>query len=278
MGKINDIKVDWTSDEGKYWLGFIMADGCLYRYPHARNKSCLYVAQSNKDGYVMEELKTFLGWFGSVSNHNGVTHYRLGSFIVCDQLQELGIMPRKSGKEIVPKGCSDSSHFWRGMVDGDGCVSITSKNRIVFNLVGSEEICNGLLTFIKNRGVSVKSEVHPIRLRNGRTVQIYSIVSSDRVALAALAVVYPERLPYGLQRKFDVYKNYSPPFVVADSWQGFSERLLSFFQWVEEKYPDKEIKRVVRSSFWEYHRLGGEIDDRYLEGRGSVRAQSGVDY
>ena len=147
------------SEEKAYWLGFIYADGSVDKY----NKR-LKVGVSITDIEHLEKLKHFL-------NHNRPFYFSkekifnkekdfLCKPMVClcvysveiyNSLQVFGIVPNKTNNF-----CLDLSrisehlhlHFWRGMIDGDGCVVLTDKSRVL-QLTGHKKVCEMFLSFIK---------------------------------------------------------------------------------------------------------------------------------
>ncbi len=151
----------YTMDEGyfaridterkAYWLGFIIADGNVHL-----NRLTIGVQVQD-----IGHLEQFLEDVGSNSpvvrgktsgySDKEQCRVRLNSQQLISDLGKLGVVPRKSGREVAPLGSIPDNlhrHFWRGVVDGDGWVTdphgtkregraLTPK----VGLVGSERLC-----------------------------------------------------------------------------------------------------------------------------------------
>ncbi len=130
------------SEEKAYWLGFLMADGCV-----TRGAVCLRLAtidtahvslfqssvRSTHKVIIREKSARDTGWVQLAFRSQEM---------LCD-LANFGVVPRKSHVAEPPNLRGDlMRHFWRGVIDGDG--SITTKRWYEeIRLVGSKAICNG---------------------------------------------------------------------------------------------------------------------------------------
>jgi len=141
------------TEEKAYWLGFITADGCVTR------NSYLQIGLNIRD---IDHLHKFLHALKSTHPvHKREYESRLSARIdirsdrLVNALGTLGIFPRKS---LTVKPCDaipDSLliPYWRGIFDGDGCLSITRpKHRNIevslISLAGSKSIIDGFSDFI----------------------------------------------------------------------------------------------------------------------------------
>lgn len=126
----------WSHDMA-YILGFIVADGCLRDDGYyvkievkPEDDSILqFVCKEITPDYEIKYTKrgTEARWYPS-------------SKIMKEDLLNLGVVPRKTGKECVPKSLPNK-YLWdfvRGYFDGDGsvedcCVSVTCNSKIFIN-------------------------------------------------------------------------------------------------------------------------------------------------
>ena len=125
-------KID--SEKKAYYLGWIMADGCVSTYA---NQYCLKLHIGFKDKILIDQ---FLFEIGSInktkfkpSNGNGSYYVSLTSKkMVCDLIKH-GVIERKTGKETIPSTIPKLliPHFIRGYFDGDGITDIV-QNRSGF--------------------------------------------------------------------------------------------------------------------------------------------------
>ncbi len=126
------------TDEVAYWLGFLTADGCVHS-PKDRPTKRLFLRLSTKDRDHLERFKAFLGTTNAivVKKHldpAGVEQetccLAVTSDPLCANLARWGILERKTGREVVHPELRDNRHFWRGCIDGDGCVYATPGTRV----------------------------------------------------------------------------------------------------------------------------------------------------
>lgn len=149
---------DWSIPAACYWAGFLAADGCVR---DKRNSIALSIA--SKDGPHVYEFRRFLG-----SSHRidvrANRGYALGSrtsVCVCSRrlvqrLREAGLRQRNQS-DVCP-ALATSPHFWRGLVDGDGCVSLCQHSPRI-ELVGGQRILEQFLAFVASRCPSVRTRV-----------------------------------------------------------------------------------------------------------------------
>ena len=125
--------------EKAYWVGFILADGCLHE-----GTSTLSVDLSIRDKIHLEKFITFIG--GDVdqllqTTIHSITHKKLVHVQLCgkhtyNSLLQLGLFPQKSGHEKYIYTNYDKD-FIRGIVDGDGYIR---QDLTEIGIVGSYEL------------------------------------------------------------------------------------------------------------------------------------------
>lgn len=158
-----------NTEEKAYWLGFIVADGCIY---HNKTSYDITFTVGLIDKDHMRKMQT------SLKNDNEITeslgtkgnidvHYRFSSKRMFTDLQKLGVVQRKTGKESIPNIPNELvRHFIRGYFDGDGSTYGLKE----YNLIGFNICCanKGFLEDIKNHledNTSIK--MNPVRT-NGK--------------------------------------------------------------------------------------------------------------
>lgn len=158
------------TEEKAYWLGFIYADGSV----DDRHKR-LKVTLSDVDQHHLLKLKEFLGHDKPLYRYEEKT-FNLNSDYICkpqvelsvysvelfNSLQLFGIIPNKTYNfcldiSLIPNHLH--KHFWRGMIDGDGCIVSTDKSRVL-QLTGHKEVCEMFLDHIKQH-FDTKSSILP---------------------------------------------------------------------------------------------------------------------
>ena len=114
--------------EKAYWLGFILADGCLHLTKPGSFQGHLSIDISGEDIQHLEKFASFIEAQEDVIQHtkhsitgNDLVHVQLCCTATLKDLYNLGIRPKKSGQEqwintLFP------ADFIRGCYDGDGYI------------------------------------------------------------------------------------------------------------------------------------------------------------
>jgi hypothetical protein len=119
--RVNDKAFSQSSSDAAYWLGFLLADGCISQRP--RRSLILSIALQAGDRAHLEALRAFLS-----AEHPIATDMRrncvvlsIASDQLCDDLMRKGCHPRKSlALCYQASGYFYRRHFIRGYFDGDG--------------------------------------------------------------------------------------------------------------------------------------------------------------
>lgn len=150
------------TEEKAYWLGFIVADGCIYE----RSDNSMYLS-IGLASFDLEHLVKFRNTIGSenVFKHRDMISEKSGNelhsdtFALANQhlvttLRSYGVTPRKSCvmkpigiPEVIPYELE--RHYWRGLVDGDGCLSIDKQNILSICLCGTYGIVDQFLNYTR---------------------------------------------------------------------------------------------------------------------------------
>lgn len=111
-----------------YWLGFILADGCVLWSEKTGNYGLQVVLQSGDIDHLRMLESDFGGSrYPHINTRTNSAKLMWYSKYLARRLIDRGIPPRKSGVEDLtipqfPK--SLARHFWRGLFDGDGSLTI----------------------------------------------------------------------------------------------------------------------------------------------------------
>lgn len=197
--QVNESFFDSIDTEAQaYWLGFLTADASL-----AINHIRLMLKGS--DAGHLEKFKKDLG-----STHRVVVkefrtkpgyHYaslQVGSQRLVQSLAKLGVGEKKS---LVVEPCKEvpaelARHYWRGLVDGDGSLSLKPnsgcKKQWTVQLLGSKGIVTGFWRYMRSvvyskASVKASRNIWVVAYSGNRIT--YPIVS----ALYAGATVYLDR-------------------------------------------------------------------------------------
>lgn len=149
---IDETSFEHDSEVRDYLVGFLMADGNVYKDNDSNCKTISLEIQM-EDVYVLERLREFLKTNAPITYHTRkhrdtkTCRLRIHSNAIADSLQRFGVTEAKSLTATAQSGIENSRHFWRGCIDGDG--SLTHKgNTPVIKLVGSKNIINQFHRFV----------------------------------------------------------------------------------------------------------------------------------
>ena len=158
------------SCEKAYWLGFIMADGCVYQGSDGKS----FRLQINLKADDLEHLEKFQRAIGSdykiqVKDYkkSRVAILKINSTKMCKDLIEHGVTPRKSLVCQFPKAITHRFYnaFIRGYFDGDGCITCKNEKKWTFGIVGGEDM---LLEIQKRLPV----ETHIYKIKHSEAVSL----------------------------------------------------------------------------------------------------------
>lgn len=165
-----------NTEEKAYWLGLIMADGCI-------SSNGLGLGLKAEDAYLIEQLKQFLDsdvktcttpkkdkvW--AISDMKSI---RIMDKDLISDLKNAGIHENKTGRECIPKSVPSEllPHFIRGYFDGDGTVFV-SNGYLRFGFYGSHTICQEILDYFgfMSNHVFDKPGVSTICIQDRKKVQ-----------------------------------------------------------------------------------------------------------
>ena len=188
MGKrkytLNETVFNTISEESTYWLGFLMADGCIT----TRKKTTFYLNLSLKKDDI-EHIRLFTKFLGSNQpiitrqnngfgrNGSGISTISISSQILVDSVVKFGIVPKKSHIATAPQILEYDRNFWRGVVDGDGRIYITQNHLPAIGLVGNKHIIEQFEKFVKSL-TNCKSHSYKKKNTNSWQFQAFGVSST----------------------------------------------------------------------------------------------------
>lgn len=188
----------WSSHMA-YVLGFVTADGSLESASNLRGK---YVRICSSDKEILEKIRQVMDsehlivtvgpkeicMYGQKYISKEKYYLRIGCEAIYNDLVELGITPNKSKTIALPNiPANYIKDFFRGYLDGDGCVSIYEKKKrlsVTFTS-GSELFLKQLSEAIS---ITVGIKIHNV-FSNKRAFQIKY---STKEAVPLLTYIYSE--------------------------------------------------------------------------------------
>jgi hypothetical protein len=182
---INEQAFDTITEESAYWIGVLMADGCISSNGSSRR---VVLALAERDRAHVEKLAKFLGCV----NHKIIRvrrpkgGYNVMLAITSERLVEkligYGVTPNKLFTATPPEELITNRHFWRGVIDGDGCLTLRADKYPVISLTGSKPVCEAFCDYVKLL-TKCWANIYP-----SKTVWAFSI--SSNFAVAAIKNLY----------------------------------------------------------------------------------------
>lgn len=186
----------FDKEDDYYWLGFILADGCIQK--SKRSGHSLRISLSLRDKKHLEKCKFWLN-----SNHpiksrlnNSSVELRIVCKDLIAELEKFYIIPNKSPISKIHPFLNDKRDFWRGMIDGDGWV--TSSRNYTIGLCGTKNVCDQFKEFVS---LYVDTSAKSIK-SNG----IYKIQWTHNIAKKIIKILYYDCNFY-LERKYQIAKS-----------------------------------------------------------------------
>lgn len=149
-----------------YILGFIFADGCLVEY----NNGYYGLDITTKDLLLLKLIKKRLGAEHKIGRKERGYRIQIRNRHIYSDLLSLGLIPRKSKIVRFPRVSErHSSHFIRGLFDGDGSVMVwsgprwrhTCQIRVSFTS-GSQSFLKDLKKYLLRQAGLSRGKISPI--------------------------------------------------------------------------------------------------------------------
>lgn len=184
ISSLNHDVFDIPCEERSYWIGFLLADGCVL---DASNRlPAVQLSLSVKDANHINKFANFCHLSIPVTP----SKISFSSEKIVKQLATWNIIPRKSGREIIPNEFATNRDFWRGVIDGDGWIS----KPYTIGVSGSFKVC---LSFCELALNICGSKISPLKIKNK---ECWQTVIHGPKALTMMRFLY-EGSTISLERK-----------------------------------------------------------------------------
>lgn len=152
------MQIDLKDSNFSYIFGLFQADANFYETTRNRGKISLEI--NNRDSDIIYKIRELLPCNASISSRIRDTNFKkdnvfiklsIFDWMIREEFKMLGLPVGKKSEIIkVPLFDYNEIDYWRGIIDGDGSIGITSNNLPFVSLVTkSEELANGYLLFLE---------------------------------------------------------------------------------------------------------------------------------
>lgn len=129
------------SADSAYFVGLLLTDGCLPVKTRDVREQGVLLSQAEPRHDLVYKFRAFLGTdkpvnFSHKEGQSPVHSLAITSRRIREVLMSYGVMPQKTGRQVVDVRLQGNRDFWRGVFDGDGCVML-QKRKGLFLYLGS---------------------------------------------------------------------------------------------------------------------------------------------
>jgi hypothetical protein len=198
----NDFFKTLTS-ESAYILGFLYSDGNL-----TKNRNSFQITQHKNEEYLLKVISSYIREEYQVIDLKGTNLNRIvfNNQILYNDLLSWGLYPNKSSSIVVHEDLKLNKDFWRGMIDGDGCLNL-NKNSIRLIMYGTENICTTFKSFCEQvLGENLLSNV--LEDKRNYSFKFCSFTVSGQKAIKVLDCIYENKSDLYMERKYQKYLNF----------------------------------------------------------------------
>jgi len=181
-----------------YIAGLYAADG-------SNEKSGLSIGLQITDREILEKVSNYLNYTGPLYTMKQSIRLTISDLAFRKFFENRGIVKNKTVDYQVPDIYLYNSHFWRGMLDGDGCIFKYKRKYSTYgiSLVGTEHTINAFkqfCEFILGKTIKVK----PYKIKS--SIEIYSINFVGKMYLPLLKAIYNNPIAnMYITRKYNKY-------------------------------------------------------------------------
>jgi hypothetical protein len=212
-------KID--SSEKAYALGLIMTDGYIIK-----NYRGFGIQLTKKDGYILDKISKSIGSTNKISlisyeerrkshpNVKDMMRLIITNEKIAQDLKKLGVTKRKS-KTLKYNGCVPKkylSHFFRGLIDGDGTIGTHSKNGNIWcKLVSSsKKFIYDLYSIVIPFDFYINKSTYFYGSNKEKKCVMYSLCvgGGNHKTKGFLKWLYTDKGDFFLRRKYEKVQNY----------------------------------------------------------------------
>ena len=196
--------------EKAYWLGFICADGCIYKNGGKLTimvkdrEICEKFKKSVKSDHKISDKEVYDKRTNKTYTESSI---QITNTLFVSNIINLGVTSAKSSVLNFPNiEESYYSYFIAGLFDGDGSISFKTNGKVTCNLISTKEILDFIQEYLKNNfEISPKSLIK-VSENCDNVFKVYW--QNDEDCLKFLNFIYQGNKEMYLTRKYERYERY----------------------------------------------------------------------
>lgn len=188
------------SEDLYYFLGLLYSDGNL-----SKRRNTVTVGLQKQDSYLLSKLSVKILNKDIVRFDKHLSILEITNKRIRTILESYGLYSNKSTTLTIPESLQNNSHFWRGMIDGDGSIFIRNSNKLVMSLCGTLDVIQSFINFAKSSGCITKAKPN-LKSRHLYSFDFYEVQLSHNAALILCNSFYNTESDLYLTRKYEKYK------------------------------------------------------------------------
>ena len=177
----------------------------LYGADGSNEKSAISIGLQTADKEILERISSYFNYTGPLYTMKESIRLTISDHDFRKYFEARGIVKNKTLDYQVPDLYLHNPHFWRGMIDGDGCIFKYKKQYTTYgvSLVGTKHTIDTFkkfCEFILDKPVKVK----PYKIKSA--TEVYSINFVGKMYLPLLNVLYGDLTNHMyITRKYNKY-------------------------------------------------------------------------
>jgi hypothetical protein len=193
------------NDVTAYMAGLYAADG-------SNEKSGISISLQSIDQNILLKISSYFDYTGTIYSivRSKSTEQNQVRLTISDPsfrkfFEERGVIKNKTKDYVVPEMYLKNSHFWRGFLDGDGCIFKYNRKYPVcgISLVGTKNTIDSFKEFgqfVLNKPIKVK----PYKIKS--SIDVYSINFVGKMYMPVIEALYGNPVDHMyIDRKYKKY-------------------------------------------------------------------------
>lgn len=200
-------------DESAYLLGFIGADGCLYKYPRNDGRQdILSITIQKRDIKILELFKNKLKTNKPISERDNYVNLQISSNIISEDIRKLNISYNKTyGNTIANIPTEFMPALIRGYIDGDGTICYNN-GKLTMSISGYKNNMIKIKQFLEANNIFTDFVVDHRKYQHDENNPFGQLMAPNKTqAYSLLKLIYANCNDYYMDRKkesADLYINF----------------------------------------------------------------------